>query len=105
MRMHTANELNTLANILAADGTTVLASNVAAGIEDLSGRRLEQAQLSAPETSHMILFRALDAILLTEAGYVSISGVSYIVDYFIDPRNPRVGVWKEVYCHAEKVGS
>jgi hypothetical protein len=105
MRTHSANELNYQANILAADGSTVLATGIAAGIEDLTGRRLEQAQLSAPETSHMILFRALDALTLTADGYVSIEGVLYIVDYFIDPRKPRAGTWKEVYCHVERVSS
>jgi hypothetical protein len=106
MRAHTTNELKFRADILGPDGSTVLASNVYAGIEDLTGVRREQAQLVNAESSHMILFRVLDASTLTKAGYVRIDGLLYIVDWFGYPNEPRPDVWLEVYCHLESmVGS
>lgn len=107
MRVHTANELRDYAVILAPDGATVLASGVHCGIEDLQGRRLEQAQLSAPQTSHVILFRTEDAVLLTEEGYVTVNadGRLYQMDYLHDPRQPRTGMWLEAFCHAEGTAS
>lgn len=105
MKTHTAGELLYTAQILGPDGSTVLASGIRAGIEDLSGRRLEQAQLIAAETSHMILFRAGDATTLTPASYVSCDGALYVVDYTKDPRKPRAHMWLEVYCHVERTQS
>lgn len=105
MRNHTANQLEYQGNILGPDGSTVLVSGVACGVEDLSGRRLEQAQLIAAETSHMILMRTGDAALLTDAGYISVEGTLYVVDYRQDPRNPRPKMWIEVYCHVERSGN
>ena len=105
MKTHTANELRDYANILAPDGVTVLASGLNCGIEDLSGRRLEQAQLSAPQTSHMVLFRAGDASTLSSDGYLQVNGQLFLVDYPKDPRQPRTGMWLEVYCHMERTAS
>src|SRR4051812_42035720 len=105
MRNHTANQLKFRGNILAPDGVTVLTSAVPCGLEDLSGRRLEQAQLIAAETSHMILMRTGDASTLTDAGYISVEGTLYIVDYRQDPREPRPKMWLEVYCHVERSGN
>jgi hypothetical protein len=105
MRGHTANELLYKAQILAADAATVLAPNVGCGVSDLSGRRLEQAQLVASETTHMILMRAGDAAVLTSSSYVSTGGTLYVVDYTTDPRIPRPGMWLEVYCHVERSGN
>lgn len=102
MRAHNANELREQANILAADGSTVLASGVACGVTDIAGERQEQAQLDMPKTTHMILFRGADATLLQPSGYIQVSGVLYIMDYPIDPRVPRPGVWLEAYCHVER---
>lgn len=111
MKQHSAKELRYLANIMDVDGATVLTAGVGAGIEDLSGRRLEQAQLMASETSHMILLRYPDAAALPQQGYVQLtdpgSGLVtlYIVDYFQDPRMPRPRAWTEVYCHVMRTNS
>jgi hypothetical protein len=105
MREHSANELMYSADILAADGTATLASGIRAGLEDLAGRLLEQAQLVASETSHMVLFNFWDATVLTESCYLRIEGVLYVVDYKIDPRQPRPNMWLEVYCHVERTNS
>ena len=111
MRQHAAKELRYYANVLAPDGATVLASGLGAGIEDLSGRRLEQAQLIASETSHMILMRYADAVQIPTQGYLQVADLGtgavtlYVVDYTQDPRNPRPRVWTEVYCHVEKAGN
>lgn len=107
MKAHTANELRDLANILAPDGSTVLASNVHCGIKDVSGRRVDQAQLSAPQRSFMVLFRAGDSTLLTDDGYLQVNGDGYLysVDYQNDPGEPRRGTWMEVYCHTERTVS
>lgn len=111
MRQHAASELRYWAALLGPDGQTVLTAQVGAGIEDLSGRRLEQAQLISSETSHMILLRFLDAQPLPAQGYVQVTdpgtGVVtlYIVDYLEDPRKPRPRVWVEVYCHVERDNS
>jgi hypothetical protein len=104
-RGHTANELRHICDILAADGTTVLASSVRNGLEDLVGKRLEQAQLVSAETSHTILLHTGDADTLTESGYIRCEGVLYIVDYKMDPRVPRPGMWTEVYCHVERTAA
>lgn len=105
MRGHSANELLYQANILAADGVTVLATGIAAGVIDLAGRRLEQAQLIAAETSHMILMRAGDTTALLDSSYISCDGVLYIVDYTQDPRTPRPNMWLEIYVHVERTNS
>lgn len=109
MRGHTANELLYVGDILAADGVTVLTQSVRCGVRDLSGRVREQAQLVKPESSHMILFRTADATGLTEAGYVQVNGVLYIVDYILDAGNagraPRPGMWTETYAHVERTGN
>ena len=104
MKAHKASELRFSAQILAADGVTVL-STLYVDIEDLMGRRLEQAQLVAAETSHRILMRTGDATALTPAGYVQYDGVLYIVDYTRDPRFPRPNMWLEVFCHVERTNS
>lgn len=102
---HTAKELLYWASILASDGATVITAAVGAGVEDLAGRRLEQAQLESAETSHMIVMHAADAAQLPAQGYVLCDGVLYVVDYTRDPRDPRPHVWTEVYCHVEKGGN
>lgn len=107
MKQHAASELRYTVELLGPDAQTVLAS-AGAGIEDLSGRRLEQAQLQASETTHMILLRYADGLSLPIQGYVRVtdpgSGVVtlYAVDYAIDTRQPRPRVWIEFYCHATR---
>jgi hypothetical protein len=111
MQQHAAKELRYVADILAPDATTVLASAVGAGIENLSGRRLEQAQLTASETTHMVLLRYPDSLPLPNQGYLRVSDpytaavTLYVVDYTQDPQKPRPRVWTEVYCHVERVNS
>ena len=111
MRMHQASEIRYGVNILGTDGVTVLAADVGAGIEDLSGRRLEQAQLISSETSHMILLWYLDALKLPNQGHIQVidpgtgETTLYLVDYVEDPRKPRPRVWTEVYCHVERGNS
>lgn len=111
MKQHAAKELRYVASLLSTDGATVLTASVGAGIEDLSGRRLEQAQLMVAETTHMILLRYADAQALPPQGYIQVvdpgSGATtlYIVDYFQDPRIPRPRVWTEVYCHVMRSNS
>jgi hypothetical protein len=104
-RGHSANELRHISDILASDGTTTLASGIRNGLEDLAGARLEKAQLQSAETTHMILYHAGDVTVLTESSYVRCEGVLYIVDYKLDPRKPRPGMWTEVYCHVERTVS
>jgi hypothetical protein len=105
MRTHTANEMQFSATLLQPDNATVIATGVGCGVEDLAGNTRAQAQLQAPETTHLILMRYLDGLALSNAGYVSVEGVLYIVDYLRDPRRPRPRVWIEVYCHAERTVS
>jgi hypothetical protein len=103
---HSAKELQYTADLLDTDATTVLASQVGAGINDLAGRRLEQAQLISAETSHMILLRYADGLALPPQGYIQVTDPDtaavtlYVVDYIQDPRKPRPRVWTEAYCHA-----
>jgi hypothetical protein len=104
-QQHKAKELRYWAALLAADGSTVINAAVGANVEDLAGRRLEQAQLIAAETSHMILMHAEDAAVLPAQGYVQIDGTLYLVDYTQDPRNPRPNMWTEIYCHVERSGN
>ena len=111
MKQHAAKELRYSADILDTDGIAVLTPQVGAGIEDLSGRRLEQAQLEAAETTHMILLRYTDAAALPPQGYIQMqdpgTGATtlYVVDYIQDPRVPRPRVWTEVYCHVVRTNS
>ena len=105
---HTANELIYQATILGPDAVTVLGAG-ACGVRDLSGRILEQAQLIASTTTHLIVMRALDAITVTDASYITcdgtLEGVLFIVDHApLDPRIPRPGMWAEIYCHVERTG-
>lgn len=101
MRGHNANELTTTAQIMDAS-RNVLTDGVPCGVEDLTGRRLEQAQHTMPETTHMILTRWPDTQSLKESGYLFCEDTLYVVDYFRDPRVPRARMWREVYCHAER---
>ena len=105
MKQHSSSELLYWGQILDTDGATVLAPTVACGMESLSGRRMEQAQLTEARTSHMVLFHFGDAVLLTDDGYVTINGVLYVVDYTRDPATPRPGMWREVFCHVERTKS
>jgi hypothetical protein len=111
MKQHTAKELRYDASILGPDGATVITASVGAGVEDLNGRRLEQAQLISAETSHMVLLRYPDAQALPKQGYVKVTDPGnsvvtlYVVDYTLDPRVPRPRVWVEVFCHVEKGGN
>ena len=100
--VHSAKELRFWGTLLAPDGQTVIAQSVGCDVRDLSGRRLEQAQLISAETSHMILMRYADAEALPEQGYVEVDGVLYVVDYTQDPRQPRPYMWTEIYCHVER---
>lgn len=101
--IHSANQLRFIADILGPD-STLRASGIRVGQEMLSGKRLEQAQLIASETSHMLLFRANDAVTLDESCYVVIDGVTYIVDYKNAVNDPRPGMWLEVFAHIENGG-
>lgn len=107
MKRHTASELKYTAIILDTDATTAKASAYA-GVEDLSGRRLEQAQFMSAETTHMILFRYLDGRAVPNQGYISVTdpdssvATLFVVDFVMDPRQPRPRVWTEVYCHVTK---
>lgn len=105
MRTHSANDLVYRADILAPDGSTVVTASVPCGVEDLTGRRLEQAQLTASETTHTLVMRAIDAATLRESSYVRCDGLLYIVDYTVDPRKPRPKMWTEIYCHIERSGN
>lgn len=109
MKQHTASELRYTADLLDTDGTTVIVSQVGVGISDLAGRRLEQAQLMAAETTHMLLMRWVEAQPLPPQGYIRVtdpgSGLVtlYIVDAPpLDPRVPRPRVWVEIYCHVTR---
>lgn len=102
MRLHSANELRDYGQILAADAATVLIESVSCGLQNLSGRRLDQAQLESALTTHMILFHFADvAGELLNSCYIAVDTVTFIVDYKRDPRQPRPGMWLEVYCHLE----
>ena len=110
MKQHSASEMRYDADILDADGSTVIQTGLGAGVTDLAGRQLVQAQLVSAETTHMVLLRYLDALQLPARGYLSITdpgtlvATLYVVDYTQDPRVPRPRVWTEVYCHVERAG-
>lgn len=74
------------------------------GIQDLTGRQLEQAQLVSSETTHCVVFQAPDVPLLDESCFIQIEEVLYVVDYKLDPRDPRPGMWLEVFCHVAQGG-
>jgi hypothetical protein len=110
MRSHTADELKYTAQILDSDGTTVLGT-ARCGVEDLSGRRLEQAQLVSSETSHTLTMRYADAFAyVKDSGYISVEmdlgvNILYVVDSRpLDPRQPRPKMWLEISCHVERAG-
>jgi hypothetical protein len=103
MRTHTASELRFIGDILGPD-SVVRAQKVRCGVDNLSGRRLEQAQLTNSEVSAMIVFRKGDAALLDKSCYVVVDGVTHVVDYLMDSNEPRPGMWLEVYCHIEGDG-
>jgi hypothetical protein len=103
MRTHSASQLRFIGDILGPDSTP-RATGVRCGVDNLAGRRLEQAQLTNSEVSGMILFRAGDATLLDRSCYVVVDGVTHVVDYILDPNDPRPGMWLEVYCHVEGNG-
>ena len=111
MKQHAAKDLRYAVDLLDTDGATTLVSGVGAGIVDLSGHRLEQAQLENSETTHMVLLRWADAQPLPQQGYISVTdpGSSdvtlYVVDYLKDPREPRPRVWTEAYCHVMRINS
>ena len=107
MRMPSANDLRDIVNLLATDGVTVVASNIRAGISDLTGARKEQAQLTSAETSHVILFRTEDVSALPVQGYIqdTVTGTVFLVDFQTDPRKPKSGMWVEVFCHAERTAN
>ena len=108
---HTASELRYTADLLQPDGNTVLVTGAGCGLEDLSGRRLEQQQLESSETTHMVLLWYADGVSLPKQGYVRIDmldgtpPVLYVVDYTLDARKPRARVWLEVYCHVVRVNA
>jgi hypothetical protein len=107
MRTHSANELNTVADILTIDADTdietLLSSGVPCGPISVSGRRQYEAQFTTSETTHMILMRFQDSALIKESAFVRCEGVLYVVDYLFDAYNAaraqRPRVWTEVYCH------
>lgn len=103
MIKHSPSELFYRADILGPDMVPRYQEQYA-GLQDLSGRRLEQAQLVSSETTHCAVFNAKDVPLLDESCYISIEGTLYVVDYKLDPRQPRPGMWLEVYCHVAKGG-
>lgn len=99
--MHSANELRSTGQILAADGTTVKAT-VRVGVTDLSGRLLEQAQLINSQIANVIVARYADVAGILDAScYIVSEGKTYIVDYMLDPRKPRAYTWLEIFCHVE----
>lgn len=108
---HSAKEIRYTVDLLRGDATTVVASGIGAGLTDLTGRQLEQAQLVAAETSHMLVLRYADGKDIPQRGYVrlvdpgSLQTTLFIVDYILDTRDPRPRVWIEVYCHVEKAGN
>ncbi|HZP06772.1 MAG TPA: hypothetical protein VFB43_17870 [Terracidiphilus sp.] len=109
MKQHAAKEMRYTADVLDTDAITVLTPSAGVAIEDLSGRRLEQAQLEAAETTHMIVLRYADAVNLPKQGYLQVTDPGsgtitlYCVDYAKDPRIPRPRVWVEVYCHVVRI--
>lgn len=111
MRQHAALDMQYWVSLLGPDATTVISAQVGAGIEDLTGLRLQQAQLVSSETSHMILLRYLDAQPLPPQGHVLVTDPGngettlYLVDYVKDPRKPMPRMWAEVYCHVERTNS
>ena len=104
MKTHSAKELKYTAQVLGSDSVTVLVAKVAVGVEFLSGRRLEHAQLISAETSHMVVLRELDAKAVTDSSYFNIGGVMYEVDYLPPSISTRPGNWQEVYCHVVRGG-
>jgi hypothetical protein len=112
MKQHQASEMRYTADIMAPDGETVILAQCGAGIEDLEGRAVEQAQLIASRTTHKVLLWWADAVSLPDGGYLRVTDpwtgavTLYVVDAPpLDPRKPRPRVWAEVFCHAERSGS
>jgi len=94
------NKMQYRVDVIAADGITVLYSGVPSGVEDLSGKRLEQAQLINNETTHLVsmVFRPN----VSESCYILYGGRLFAVDYLLDPGVPLRGMFLQVYAH--KVG-
>lgn len=96
---HSTSELMFVADILGPDALTIRATGVRVGVKDLTGKALEQAQYQASEVSQVIVIRTLDASTLDTSCYIVVEGITYIVDYLTDPRDPRPGMWTEAFCH------
>ena len=97
MHKHTTTDLKHRVDILAGDGTTPLVTGAWAGIQDLTGKRLEQAQAVSSEVTTQITMRANP--LLVSSCFIQTDSVLYVVDYLLDPGEPRNGYWIEAYCH------
>jgi SPP1 family predicted phage head-tail adaptor len=100
----TLNKLNTLRykmDYLDASQTPVL-SGIAANAEDLSGRKLELAQLISAETTHRFTVR-YDA-QITSDGHISFDGSVFAIDYLRDPGEPFRKFYLEIYAHKVRDG-
>lgn len=103
---HMFNKLTDSGDILAADASTTVLSNIAVGFEELSGRALELAQLHNTLTNVRVTVRW--SAVIPEAGYVYFEGKLYPIDWIRDPgvtspdvRNGEVrrGLLLELYVH------
>jgi SPP1 family predicted phage head-tail adaptor len=84
-----------------ADGqpntATPVASGLLAEVEDLAGRRLEQAQLSNVETTHM--FKVWYTPAITFDCFISFAAAIYAIDYILDKGKPVRNMYMELYAH------
>lgn len=103
------NKLRFTADILAADHSTTVLAQVAAGFEELSGRALELAQLHSSECS--VRFTVRWDVTITSNCYVQFEGGLYPIDYIRDPGNVDQqdgltrGILMEIYAHRIQDGT
>jgi SPP1 family predicted phage head-tail adaptor len=77
-------------------------TNVAANVEDPSGRRLELAQLVSAETTHR--FTVLYDARIKSDGHVACDGQIFVIDYLRDPGEPFRKFYLELYAHRNREG-
>lgn len=79
-----------------------LYAGVWASVEDLGGRRLEQAQLLEAETTHRFVIRYIPN--MQSDVFVVFDQVTYYVDYIRDPGYPMRRRYLELLAHKVRDG-
>jgi hypothetical protein len=108
MRTHTASELRYTGQVLAKDATTVVIAAIRCSVADISGSRLEKAQLVSSETTHAIVVRYQDGKNITGDMFFLVEGILYVLDNrpldAYPDRAQQPNMWLELNAHVERSG-